>query len=153
VPPVINGIVSFQDENQRGATVNHIAKSQELERVHGVTWGQLTGLEPRLNELLWKAREDGARCQSQEEASWVFGPIRNAVAELVGFRGRHRNHPVLGSVGAYEVAYWRIYAAVVSLLPKPSDRGPLDLPGEGGQGTTSRSSHQSPGVPPMQEAI
>jgi hypothetical protein len=104
--------------------VNHILRSHELERAHGVTWGQLTELEPRLNELLWKAQEDGARCRCREEAARVFGPFRNAVAELVGFQGRHRDHPVLGSVGAYEVAYWRLYDAVAGLLPRP----PADVP-------------------------
>jgi hypothetical protein len=41
------------------------------------------------------------------------------VAELVGFRGRH-HHPVLGSVGAHEVAYWRLREAVAGLLPRPT---------------------------------
>jgi hypothetical protein len=124
--------------------VNHIPKSHDLERIHGVTWWQLTDLEPRLNELLWKARQDGARCRCQEEVARAFGPIRNAVAELVGFQGRHRNHPVLGSVGAYEVAYWRLYDAVVCLLPRPSVDVPANLPGEGGALSASHSSTPLP---------
>jgi hypothetical protein len=99
--------------------MNHIPKRHELERAHGVTWGQLTELEPRLSELLWKARQDGAHCRCREEVSRVFVPFRSAVAELLGFQGRHRDHPILGSVGAYEVAYWRFYDAVAGLLPKP----------------------------------
>jgi hypothetical protein len=111
-------------ENERGTTVNAIAKTHEVERAFGMTWGQLAVLEPRLNELLWKARQAGSRCRCGEEASFAFGPLRNAMADLVGFRSDHRDHPVLGSVGAYEVAYWRLYDAVVCLVPKPSVAAP-----------------------------
>jgi hypothetical protein len=112
--------------------VNDNLKRHELERAHGVTWAQLVELEPRLNELLWKARESGSRCRCREEVSEVFSPFRNAVAELVGFRGPHRDHPVLGSGGAYEVAYWRLYEAVTGLLPRPSADKPAGRrPGNG----------------------
>jgi hypothetical protein len=47
----------------------------------------------------------------------VFGPLRNELAGLLGFAGKHRRHPVLGSVGAYEVAYWKLYHAVAALVP------------------------------------
>jgi hypothetical protein len=40
--------------------------------------------------------------------------------ELVGFMAGQSRHPILGSVGAYEVAYWRLYDAVAGLLPKPA---------------------------------
>jgi hypothetical protein len=100
--------------------VNHTAERYERERTHGVTWGQLTGLEPRLDEVLWKARAGGAHCHCREDVMRVFVPVRNALADLVGFLGVNRDHPVLGSVGAYEVAYWRLYDAVAGLLPRPS---------------------------------
>jgi hypothetical protein len=92
-----------------------------MESAHGVTWGELAGLEPRLNELLWQARAAAAGCRCREDAHRVFAPFRDAVAELIGFLGRHRDHPVLGSVGAYEVAYWRLYHAVFGLRPRPAD--------------------------------
>jgi len=92
----------------------------ELERAHGVTWQELTRQEPRLDELLWQARADGARCRDREDVARVFAPLRGALTELIGFRGRHRNCPVLGSVGAYEVAYWRLREAVSGLLPRPA---------------------------------
>jgi hypothetical protein len=92
----------------------------DLEQANGVTWGELAGLEPRLNDLLWRARAAGARCASWEDAARVFAPFRDAVAELVGFRCSRSTHPVLGSVGAYEVAYWRLRDAVVALLPPPA---------------------------------
>jgi len=104
--------------------VNHTAERHERERAHGVTWVQLTGLEPRLNELLWKAREGGADCRCHEDVTRAFVPVRNALADLVGFLGANRDHPVLGSVGAYEVAYWRLYDAVAGLLPQPSVEAP-----------------------------
>ena len=100
--------------------MNAIPKVADLERAHGVTWGQLAGLEPQLAELLWQARAAGAGCQDREDLQREFAPIRDAVAELVGLRGRHRNCPLLGSVGAYEVAYWRLREAVASLLPRPA---------------------------------
>ena len=92
----------------------------DLERTHGMTWQELTGLGPRLAELLWQARADGARCRDREDVGRAFAPLRGALAELIGFRGRHRNCPVLGSVGAYEVAYWRLREAVSVLLPRPA---------------------------------
>jgi hypothetical protein len=46
----------------------------------------------------------------------AFAPFRSAAAELVGFVSSNSRHPVLGSVGAYEVAYWRLYNAVSGLV-------------------------------------
>jgi hypothetical protein len=100
--------------------MNPIPKVRELEQTFDVTWHELAGLEPRLNELLWHARAAGAGCGSWEDAERVFAPFRDAVAELVGFRGKHHRHPLLGSVGAYEVAYWRLREAVTGLLPRPA---------------------------------
>src|SRR5262249_33176669 len=37
--------------------------------------------------------------------------------KLIGFAGRHHRHPVLGSTGAYEVAYWKPYDTVAGLVP------------------------------------
>jgi hypothetical protein len=51
----------------------------------------------------------------------VFAPFRDALAELVGLRGKHGRHPLLWSVGAYEVAYWRLHDAVAGLLPRAAD--------------------------------
>src|SRR5262245_62027415 len=92
----------------------------DLERAHGVTWQELTWLEPRLDELLWQARADGARCRDREDVERAFAPLRGALVELIGLLGRHRDCPVLGSVGAYEVAYWRLREAVSGLLPRPA---------------------------------
>jgi hypothetical protein len=100
--------------------MNHLSKVQDLERTHGVTWGELAGLEPRLNELLWQARAAGSACNDWDDVPRLFAPFRGAVAELVGFMSEHQRHPVLGSVGAYEVAYARLRHAVVALLPRPA---------------------------------
>jgi hypothetical protein len=100
--------------------MNNIPKVHDLERTHGVTWGELAGLEPRLNELLWQARAAGGDCHCREDVARAFEPFRGAVAELVGFLGRNSGHPVLGSVGAYEVAYWRLHDAVCGLLRRPA---------------------------------
>ena len=96
--------------------MNQIPNIRDVERAFGVTWGELVGLEPRLNEVLWQARAAGAGCRCREDIHRVFAPLRDALTELVGFMGRHRDHPVLGSVGAYEVAYWRLHDAVAQPL-------------------------------------
>jgi hypothetical protein len=90
---------------------------RDTERLSGITWGDLTALEPRLEELLWAARAASATCHGWSDVDRVFAPIRNTLTELVGFAGRHRRHPVLGSVGAYQIAYWKLYDAVAGLLP------------------------------------
>jgi hypothetical protein len=43
--------------------------------------------------------------------------VKNELAGLIGFAGKHHRHPVLGSVGAYAVAYGKLYDAVAGLLP------------------------------------
>jgi hypothetical protein len=125
--------------------VNYIAQGHDLEATHGVTWGQMADLEPRLNELLWKARADGAQCRCHEEVTRVFGPVRNALTELIGFLGLNRDHPVLGSVAAYEVAYRRLYDAVGSLLHRPAIEVPDKV-----KVAPSLQSHRVP--PAMEEA-
>jgi hypothetical protein len=72
--------------------------------------------------LLWEARKAGATFDHSRQVAQVFTPIRNALAKLVGFTSAHRHHRILGSLGAYEVAYWKLYDAIVGLLPQP-DRG------------------------------
>jgi anti-anti-sigma factor len=118
-PPDLKPESLSDDEKNGGVAVKHIPKVQDLERAHGVTWGELAQLEPRLNELLWQARAEGARCCRWSDVERMFAPYRNAIAELVGFRSRHSAHSSLGSVGAYEVTYWRLYDAVCGLLPRP----------------------------------
>jgi hypothetical protein len=93
------------------------ANFRELERLSGVTWQDLVELEPRLGELLWRARLEGVSCRCWSDVDRVFSTIRNSIAELVGSAGRNHRHPVLGSTGAYEVAYWKLYDAVAWLLP------------------------------------
>jgi hypothetical protein len=94
-------------------------KFQDMERAFGVTWYELAQREPRLEQLLWDARAAGACCR-RDDVERIFAPFRDAMAGLVGFQGRHRHCPVLGSVGAYEVTYWRLYDAVTGLLHRPT---------------------------------
>jgi len=90
---------------------------RDLECIHGITWHDLTALEPELAGLLWEARQAGVRCRCWSEVDRAFAPIKNTLAGLVGFIGKHHRHPVLGGGGPYQVAYWRLYDAVAGLLP------------------------------------
>jgi anti-anti-sigma regulatory factor len=89
----------------------------EVERTFGVTWGQLVELETQLETLLGQARQAGASCQTGSDLERAFAPLRNELAGLIGFAGKHHSHPVLGSAGAYEVAYWMLYNAVAQGVP------------------------------------
>jgi hypothetical protein len=90
---------------------------RDLERDHGVSWRDLSALEPKLTELMWLARKKGVACRSWSDVDQVFVPVRDALGELLGLAGKHRAHPVLGGPGAYDVAYWKLYDAAAWLLP------------------------------------
>jgi anti-anti-sigma factor len=89
----------------------------DLERTHGVTWFQLAELEPQVERLLWRARLAGAKWRPFMDVERIFGPVREELAGLIGFSGKHHRHPVLGSAGAYAVAYGKLYEAVAGLPP------------------------------------
>jgi hypothetical protein len=101
---------------------------QDLERFAGITWQEMTALEPRLGEMLWEARQRCVTCRRWSDVERVFAPIRNALAELVGLARKNQGHPVLGSSGAYEVAYWKLYDAVAGLFPPRAGSAP-EAPG------------------------
>jgi hypothetical protein len=99
---------------------------RDTERLWAITWGDLTALEPRLEELLWAARAASATCRRWSDVDRVFVPIRNTLTELVGSAGRRHRHRVMGSTGAYQVAYWKLYDAVAGLLPVPTAEASLE---------------------------
>jgi anti-anti-sigma factor len=97
----------------------------------GVTWAQLVELEPQLETLLWRARQAGAKSLTVPEVKRTFGPLRNELAELIGFIGKHHGHPVRGGAAAYQVAYWKLYEAVAGLVPSQAGaEAPQNQPGE-----------------------
>jgi anti-anti-sigma regulatory factor len=87
-----------------------------VQRTFRIAWAELVELEPQLESLLKRARTAGASCRTFTDVDRVFGPVRNELAALIGFAGKHHRHPVLGSVGALEVAYWKLYDAVARLV-------------------------------------
>jgi len=89
---------------------------RDLERSEGVCWNELTALEPRLGELLWDARRACISCRRWSEVEQAFAPFRNSLAELVGFAAKNHKHPILGSPGAYQIAYWKLFDAVAGLF-------------------------------------
>jgi hypothetical protein len=90
-----------------------------VQRVFGITWAQIVELEPRVETLLPRARRAGSGCRTLADVDRVFGPLRNELAGLIGFAGEHQQHPLLGSDGAFEVAYWTLYNAAAAVLPGP----------------------------------
>jgi anti-anti-sigma factor len=91
---------------------------QDVQRAYGVTWAELVEVEPLVEELLGRARLAAASCRTFLDVDRGFVPLRNELAALIGFAGKHHRHPVLGSAGAYEVAYWTLYDAVTALVPE-----------------------------------
>jgi hypothetical protein len=92
-----------------------MADCKDLKDVDGadhVTWQGLAEQEPELASLLHQARRVGAACRGWSDVSRAFPPFRSRLADLIGFLGRHRGHPVLGSTVAYRVAYRKLYDAV-----------------------------------------
>jgi anti-anti-sigma regulatory factor len=89
-----------------------------VQRTYGVTWSQLVELEPQLATLLWRARMAVVKCSTVTDILRAFGPVRDDLTGLIGFAGKHHQHPVLGSAAAYSVAYWKLYDAVAQLLPR-----------------------------------
>jgi hypothetical protein len=104
--------------------MNQPPRVQDVERERGVHWRQLADLEPRLYALLWRARQEGSACETWQQARAVFARLGAELTELVGFQGQHSQHPLLGTVGAYEVAYWKLYEAVTGLLQCPATEAP-----------------------------
>jgi hypothetical protein len=90
---------------------------RDLEIENGLAWPDLVALEPKLAGLLWRARQASVTCRRWSDVERAFGPVRNELTGLIGFAGKHQRHPVLGSVGAYAVAHWKLYDAVAGLLP------------------------------------
>jgi hypothetical protein len=62
----------------------------------------------------------------------AFGPVRNELTGLVGFAGKHQRQPILGSVGAYAVAHWKLYDAVAGLLSRHDAIAPVPPEEHGG---------------------
>src|SRR6516225_10334550 len=98
--------------------MNPIPSIQELERRHSVNFWRLVELEPRLELLMLQARQAGRACRSQADVDREFSPLRNRLGTLIGFSGQHNRHRILGSVGAYEVAYWSLYGVLMNFLPQ-----------------------------------
>jgi hypothetical protein len=85
---------------------------KEYEEMWGVTWDELVALEPELNRLLAEAQGAGYGCRTLGQVNRRFTPFKNDIARLVGFCGKYRGHPVLGTHKAYDVVYWKLRNAV-----------------------------------------
>jgi hypothetical protein len=97
-----------------------------LERLSGITWADLTALEPRLVKLLGTAKQASTTCRGWSDLDRTFAPIRDALAELVGFAGCNHWHPVLGGSRGHAVAYWKLYDVVARMLPAARAGEPVE---------------------------
>ncbi len=84
---------------------------KSYEKAFGVTWRQLAAAEPELNTLLEQARDAGG-CRTVEQVNRKFSPFKSPIHKLVGFCGKHKGHPLLGTQAAYDVVTWRLRNAV-----------------------------------------
>ncbi|MFM8272664.1 MAG: hypothetical protein ACKODX_10065 [Gemmata sp.] len=84
------------------------------EKMYGVTWKELAAAEPQLNHLLEQAADAGDGCRNLCEVDRRFNPFKNIIHQLVGFCGKHRGHPLLGTREAYDVVYWKLRNAVAN---------------------------------------
>jgi hypothetical protein len=112
-------------------------------RTDEVLWWELIELEPQLKALLWRARMAGSGCRTSAEAQRAFAPLRNELAGLLGFVGKHHRHPVLGSARAYAVASGRLYDAVAALLPARAAGAQVTPETQGGDRVAERSFTES----------
>jgi hypothetical protein len=85
---------------------------KDMERIHGVRWDELVEAEPALERLLKVARMVGDCCRNWRDVERGWGQFKNDIAGLVGYSGKHRGHPLLGTVAAYDVTYWKLHNAV-----------------------------------------
>ncbi len=85
---------------------------KDIERMHKITWDRLTELEPQLHDLLNEARSVRACCRKWRDVEKSWTPFKSPIHRLVGLFGKHRGHPVLGTVAAYDVVYWKLHNAV-----------------------------------------
>jgi hypothetical protein len=85
---------------------------KDMERIHGVRWVDLVEQEPEHDRLLKVARMVGECCRNWRDVERGWGQFKNDIAGLVGYCGKHREHPLLGTVAAYDVVYWRLHNAV-----------------------------------------
>jgi hypothetical protein len=90
---------------------------RDLESCHGVTWHELVDLDSRLADLLWDARHACVGCRRRSDVDQFFAPIHASLNAIFGWARAHPVHPRLGSHGAYQVAYWKLYDAVARLFP------------------------------------
>ena len=85
---------------------------REMEKIHNIKWEQLAAEEPELDRLLSIAQMVGNACRSWHDVERGFNQFKNDILRTVGFQSKHNNHPVLGTVGAYNVVYWKLHNAV-----------------------------------------
>jgi anti-anti-sigma factor len=110
------GVARAATDDQKPHSNGHEAKCTV-----SITWAQLVELEPQLETLLWQARQAGVSCRTSDDVNRIFGPIRNELAAMIGFAGRHHNHSMLGGAEAYQAAYSKLYDAVAGLLSGRTD--------------------------------
>lgn len=93
------------------------------------------GQEARERTAALRASKEEARWSDDPENPWynttdedwlieqgdaegrAWNRLKDPVAAVVGFFGKYKSHPVLGTRGAYEVVYGRLHNALVGAEP------------------------------------
>ena len=85
-----------------------------IETHHGVTWERLGELEPALEALLAVIQAARPLNPKDKHFQWeiVWGQFKDRIATLVGFHRRDLCDPLLKTIGAYEVAYAKLWHAL-----------------------------------------
>lgn len=84
-----------------------------MEEVHGVSWDQLELLEPRIAVLLARVRAVRPSIKDEWDEERCWNRFKKPIADIVGYLGENRGHPVLGTTEAYDVVYWRLHNTLV----------------------------------------
>lgn len=85
---------------------------KDIERMHDLNWENLADLEPRLNGLLVDAVTSRPRRKRGFNYELAWARFKQPIANLVGFHRRDECDPLLKTVAAYDVVYWKIYHAL-----------------------------------------
>lgn len=85
---------------------------KDMERIHGLRWGQLAEQEPELERLLKSARMVGDGCRTWSDVHKGFSQFKNDVDRLTRSIVSRSPGPKLNGTAVWDVIYWKLHNAV-----------------------------------------